>query len=405
MEIKDLPYQQRHQVHAAQQERRRKVREQMAKRTHRNPAPYTWSMGYNTCTGRSSPGRRFEFTGSSLNRSKQLSIYEKDIYTLTIDLLAVAAKIAAKLFDKGVPSAFRNCLIRQDIASQEEYRVWLRLKKGGDDESAFPCISRILSPRSRGKIKDKATAFFRSSPGSRTFVTLTFIAAVADADAVGILNKFLTVVRKRFKNVQYLWVAERQGNGNIHFHMIINKRLPVKEYNGLWVLQQYNAGLVGKNKYGEVITKQEVERRQIAGTVGKIFNPFDVKKVRGIAGLSAYLTKYITKQSEQPFACAPWHCSRSVSRLFTRATVAPSAFAYMASFENAKVDKLTGECFAPLVIKGAYWVMVYVNNKKAPLHYLKRMEQINKWIIQGVVPDRIPEIDDDIYSKYFINKN
>lgn len=405
--VDSLPEIERHGARQRLADRRRKVRETMAGRTHRNPNPYTWSVGYNNCTGRTSPGRRFEFTGSSLNRNKQLSLYAKDLYTITADLITVAAKVAAKFFEAGrLPDVFRRCLSRQDRQSQEELRLWLSGKMGRDDVSAFIGVSRVLSPRSRGKIKDKATAFFRSCPGSRTFVTLTFIAAIDDADAVGVLNKFLTVVRRRMKGVQYLWVAERQENGNIHFHMIINKRLPVKEYNALWVVQQYNAGLVGKNKYGEVISREDVDRRVLAGTMGGVLNPFDVKKVRSISGLSSYLTKYITKQKEgQPFACAPWHCSRNVSRLFTRATVGPSAFAYLASFENARVDKKTGECWEPQVIKGAYWVMVYVNNKTAPLRYLKRMEKINHWILQGISPTALPEVDDDLYSKYFINQN
>jgi hypothetical protein len=388
--------------------------------------PYTWSIGYNNCVGRCSTGNRYgKFSGSSMNRWKQLKIqdYEKDLVTLDADLVAMGAKVAAKMRakygedlrpptlrpgekeDRTAPTLrnlVHNAIMFQDQQSIEEYREWISRALGRDVQPISFGI-HMLSPRSRGKIKDKATAFYRASPGSRTFVTLTFIAAVDDRAGIAVLNKFLTVIKQRMTNVQYLWVAERQENGNIHFHMIINKRLPVKQFNALWVLQQYNAGLTGKTKYGESISRREIEDRYENGTVGKVLNPFDVKKIRSIGGLSGYLTKYITKQEKnKPFGCSVWHCSRTVSRLFTRATVQPSAFAYLQTFNNYRVDKRTGECFPAEVVKGAYFVMVYVNNKAAPLRYLREMEQVNKWILEGHTLDRLPELDDDDYRKRYL---
>ena len=179
-----------------------------------------------------------------------------------------------------------------------------------------------------------------------------------------------------------------------------------ERFNGLWVLQQYNAGLTGKDRYGNRIAMQEVRDRVKARTVGKVLNPFDVKKIYGINGLSAYLTEYITKQKKDDvFACLPWHCSRRVSRMFTRSIVGPSAFAYCCSFKNGKVDKETGEIFKVDVIRDAFFTMVYVNNKKAVLHYLQKMEQVNKWIIGGWSMDRLPLVADDDYRKYFVSEN
>ena len=119
-----------------------------------------------------------------------------------------------------------------------------------------------------------------------------------------------------------------------------------------------------------------------------------------------YLTKYITKQKKNdPFGCACWHCSRKISRLFTRAAVGPSAFAYMMSLNNAKVDKTTGECFEPTAICEAFYVMVYVNNKEGPLKYLREMEQINKWMLRDnlrVGRDDI-SIEDVAYTRHYKN--
>lgn len=279
----------------------------------------------------------------------------------------------------------------------------------------------MLSARSRGKIKDKATAFFRSCPGNRVFGTFSFIAPVDDKTGQVILNKFLVQCRKKFPTLQYFWVAERQENGNIHFHMILNKRLAIGRWNALWVLSQYNSGLVGHDQWGTEISKAEIMRlyaldqkegfRGAVSSKGKkisriqaVLNPLDLTHVRSIGALSSYLTKYITKQEKnKPFGCAVWHCSRRVSRMFTRQTVGPSAFRYMKSFANWGVDKKTGEVWGEPTeyMPCPFAVVVLALDKTAPLRYLKRMEQINKWVLEGVEIPRLPTVDAELYESYF----
>ena len=402
-----------------------KLRQRLAQRTNPDPAGYIWSLGYNNLTGRYSQGKRHsKFGGSSLCRSKQLKIpygeTEKSLQANnpelspgTNALLNMARKVQSRMHEYGakVPEPFIDVVRWGDPASAEKFRVWLSQQVGRDVQPINFGI-HMLSARSRGKIKDKATAFFRACPGDRVFCTLTFVAAVDDQTGVSILNKYLTSLRKEFPKLQYLWVAERQTKNkdfpnNIHFHIILNKRLPVRRWNALWVMQQYNAGLIGRNQYGERISMREIEERFDRGTIHKVFNPVDVKRVKSIAGLSMYLTKYITKQEKgQHFGCAVWHCSRRVSRVFTRTTVGPSTFRYMMSLANCKVDKDTGEIFMPETARGdpkkrQFYTLVYINNKAAPLGYLKEMEQVNKWILEGLEIDRLPMVDDELYSKLF----
>lgn len=401
--------------------RRKKVRETLTRRTSKDVPPYTWSMGYNNCVGRCTGGVEYpRLSGSSLNRllKKPHGKIDTDLSAATKCLIKVATEaagvLARRMAGEGWP-LFYHFIVRRDPEDTAAYSDWVSEQDGREASSLLDGLDygiHMLSPRSRGKIKDKATAFYRSCPGSRVFVTLTFVAAVDDQSGVTLLNKFLTAARAEFGKIQYLWIAEKQTENpetpdNIHFHMILNKRLPVKRWNALWVLQQYNAGLRARNKYGELIGMAEIEKRVKEGTVGKVLNPFDVKKVYGIGGLSAYLTKYITKQPEgQAFGCAVWHCSRGVSRLFVRATVGPSAFRYCMSLANCKVDKSTGEVFMPMAIKdNPFFMLVYINNKGAPLRWLKELEQCNKWVLSGVMPTALPMTDDDDYRKYFISEN
>jgi hypothetical protein len=399
---------------AGKKDRFSSQRRQIRKKTAPDSKGYLWTMGYNTCVGSYSGGRQYDlFTGSSLNRSLKIKTDDEKLCAATNHLYKVANQVAAKMsgiFGWEVSRQIRDFINGPNIESAGRFAMWVQSEILHESQPVSYNV-HVLSSRSRGKVKDKATAFFRACPGSRIFVTLSFVAAVDDQTGISILNKFLTSIRKTHKDFQFLWIAERQEKnlkfpGNIHFHIIMNKRLPVKRYNALWVLQQYNAGLRAHNKYDEAITMQEVLDRYRDGTMQKILNPFDVRKVKSIGGLSAYLTKYITKQEKNtPFNCANWHCSRGVSRLFTRTVVSPSAFRYCLSLNNCKVDKDTGEVFEAKYIKKPFFIMAYINNKSLPLGYLKEMEQINKWLVQGMIPDKLRSCNDELYSKYFLCEN
>lgn len=402
-----------------------KVKGFMSRKVSKDVPGYTFSMGYNACVGRCTGGLPFpRFSGSSLNRlyatkktesQLQAEALPRATYTLIKVAAAAAGQFAVLLAGAG-REIFYNFLVRGDPEDRTAYCQWFSRMESRQIPGLLDRLGlsiNVLSPRSRGKIRDKATAFYRACPGSRIFCTLTFISKVDDRSGVAILNKFLTIMRREHPALQYFWVAERQTANpdtpdNIHFHLILNKRLPVKRVNALWVLQQYNAGLVGRNKYGEPISRKEILRRIEEGTVGKVLNPCDLKKIRSIAGLSGYLTKYITKQEKNiPFNCAVWHCSRRVSRLFVRTTVSPSAFRYCMSLANCRVDKKTGECFLPEKFPRPeegkpFYMGVMINNKAAALPYLKELEQCNKWIITGMLPSSIPMSDDDDYRKHFL---
>lgn len=414
----------------------------LRKRSAPDEKGYTWSMGYNNLVGRYTQGNLFpEISGSSLNRK----VYAKAIPGKDEDIIGMADQASEQYHRAGgfpivewqgkreyfgwLPEVVRAFLAAGDRKSAFGLAMWLSASLR---ELLRPVYDRVhvLSTRSRGKIKDKATAFFRACPGSRVFATLGFIASVDDRTAIAILNKFLVQMRKKFNGLQYFWVAERQdgernrargiekeATHNVHFHMILNKRLPIGRWNALWTLAQYNAGLVACDKYGQVISKEQLtqafalDHQEGYGKkrVQSLLNPFDIKKVTSIGKLSSYLTKYITKQEKnKPFGCATWHCSRGVSRVFTRQTVGPSAFAYMKSFANYGVDKTTGEVWAePSEYKcgNGFAVVIYANDKTAPLRYLKRMEQINKWVLEGHIIDQLPMLDDALFRKYFIHKN
>lgn len=326
--------------------RARKAREQLKKKVSKPEKGYTWRLGYHRCVGQYTGEQSYpEFSGSSLNRKK--------------------------------------------------YPSKKSLKK---DEPAI----HIFSDRSKSKVRDKATSFYRAIRSDRIFMTLTFIEHVTDDQGVKILNKFLTVLRKKYPTVQYLWVAEHQpkrDTNTVHYHMILNRKLPIVRYNSLWVMQQYNSGLRGHRSDGSEISMPEIEERFDKGTIGKVLNPVDITKAYGINALAGYLTKYITKQKKEEFRCLNWHCSRKVSRLFTRQIVEPSTFSFLKSFSNYRVDYKTGECQPATEVKEAFFSLIVVNNRKTTLKRLGRMEAVNRWLMDGFLPESVPKLEDDLYRR------
>ena len=71
------------------------------------------------------------------------------------------------------------------------------------------------------KVKAKIIAFSRAKIGSlkMKFITITFPAGCSDEICMKCLNTWLTKLRSITSSFEYLWVAVRQANGTLHFHL------------------------------------------------------------------------------------------------------------------------------------------------------------------------------------------
>lgn len=163
---------------------------------------------------------------------------------------------------------------------------------------------RQMSPRTKTKIRQKLFALSQLQK-QMTFVALTFVNEVKDELAIVILRKFLDNIKKRSKDFQYLWVAERQTENkvfpnNIHFHLVANKYWDIQKTWKYWIDLQASHGIVPRNESF------------------KASSAFDVKKIStsNPKQLGMYLTKYITKNTEK-FNCQVWNCSKKISALYT----------------------------------------------------------------------------------------
>lgn len=158
---------------------------------------------------------------------------------------------------------------------------------------------------SKSKVRKNCYAFSRLEKSKRffAFYSISFPEGISDETGYKLFNTWLTRCRKKQNLKSYLWVAERQKNGTIHFHLLTNDYMKIRTVNGFMATSLTNEKKRGNEALKEVDTA--------------IYNGVDVKKVKnGRKSLIGYLTKYVTK-NEIEFYRLPWHCSRDVSRLFT----------------------------------------------------------------------------------------
>lgn len=167
-----------------------------------------------------------------------------------------------------------------------------------------------------GKVRAKALAYaaLRRSRMFLAFYSISFPKGIDDDLCYRILNSSLSQLRKNFGLRSYLWVMERQGNGTVHYHLLTNDYMNVRDVNAIvarsiefYVLKGLASwGRSSYCTYNGVDVKAVVKKRSAS-------RPPNVKDVS--YKVADYLAKYMTKEqgSERHRV---WHCSRLVSSLF-----------------------------------------------------------------------------------------
>lgn len=148
------------------------------------------------------------------------------------------------------------------------------------------------------------------------FVTLTLPSKQVHSDAVikkECLNQFLVECRKYHKVTNYIWRAEAQKNGNIHFHICFDQYIHHSNIRKMWnriveklgYVSRYSEEMREFHKDGFQVRKDLLKwwskskqyQAFMAGMSSNWENPnsTDVHAIKKINNLSAYLAKYCTK--------------------------------------------------------------------------------------------------------------
>jgi len=195
------------------------------------------------------------------------------------------------------------------------------------DTHIAPCVMGNCTDESpktytlnKSKVKKKIAAFFtlNASKNFCAFYSISFPFNLSDKLAYQLFNTWLTRCRTLQGLHSYLWISERQANGTIHFHLITNVFMKIKEVNGYM-----RASLITQLNKGNLTTPLATLEAYNGCDVDNLYKSkrADQKKktldnAESRRKLQRYLTKYVSK-NDIAFYRLPWHCSRDVSALFT----------------------------------------------------------------------------------------
>lgn len=116
-----------------------------------------------------------------------------------------------------------------------------------------------------------------------SFITLTLSSSQKHNDFFiknVMLKNFIDVLKKRYPAISYVWKAEPQKNGNIHFHIMTDHFVPVFYVQFLWNKIQRKHG------YLDEYMKKNLHAKAPST---------EIRKVRNDKEVSKYMRKYMTK--------------------------------------------------------------------------------------------------------------
>lgn len=222
--------------------------------------------------------------------------------------LELLQEIARQARTAGNEFPIKRALIHETILNQQSRYNHLRARRSK--------LYRI----NRTRVKQKIYALFNLKCSQKfiAFYSVSFPIDTSDDMAFVCWNYWLTLLRKQFNLTNYIWVSERQKNGTLHYHMLTNNYMPILQINrGMAIIinnqvKEGNMQWSGSclEKYNGVDVDSIFNSKRHKKT-GKNLNPSEVRN-----WISLYVTKYVIKNTAE-FTHLCWHCSRSVSMLFT----------------------------------------------------------------------------------------
>ena len=189
------------------------------------------------------------------------------------------------------------------------------------------------------------------------FITLTLSARQKDLSDKFIKSKMLFPWIRNMRNVyhlrSYVWRAERQKNGNIHFHFTTDTYIPYDAIRDAWNFQQ--------SKFHFITDFQNRNNSEFP-------NSTDVHAVVSIRNLASYLVKYMVKDEKglESIEGKVWDCSKNLKTKerisYAMTSIDFSMLSKILNDSNYKVISNDNCTMVPLssgqmskVLPGEYW--------------------------------------------------
>ncbi|MEY2830892.1 MAG: hypothetical protein RLZZ574_150 [Cyanobacteriota bacterium] len=139
---------------------------------------------------------------------------------------------------------------------------------------------------------------------NHTFITLTLSSTQIHCDLIlkrELLNHFIIDCSRNYGLVDYIWKAEIQKNGNLHFHLLTPNFIPHEELRANWNKIQDKLGYV---------------QRSLNFKENKNPNSTDIHSLKKIKDVIAYTGKYMSKDGTgRPICGKSWGCSDRIQKL------------------------------------------------------------------------------------------
>lgn len=199
---------------------------------------------------------------------------------------------------------------------------------------AIQLIVAIAKPKTAMNFKTNKEFKFKLN-----FITLTLPCrqgSISDKEIKKkVLDVWLKAARRRFGLQSYIWRAERQGNGNLHFHIITDTYIPYDQLRDTWNDRLNALGFIDE------FEKKHGHRHP---------NSTDVHAIKNVKNLAGYFAKYFTKGEkcyEDKFAPPPKK-GKGVPRFKVCASL---KFKRILTREEAKINGRLWDCSTNLKTK------------------------------------------------------
>lgn len=192
------------------------------------------------------------------------------------------------------------------------------------------------------EVRQRILGYMNTQKGKKElfFWTVTFPPAVDDNTAYQAYNTWLTRLRQLKMLKEYIWIAERQEKGTIHFHIAVPHYMNVHRANAQMRGTLKNLARKGVlNMPADAFRKYngvDIAKNRKNGQPHKVLNFAGNKK--GARALTGYLTKYLTK-NDTAFTHLAWHNSRGYSSIFTGVTFTLNEFRANGMYGRIDVSK------------------------------------------------------------------
>lgn len=202
-------------------------------------------------------------------------------------------------------------------------------------KNLIECIERFYFFLKRANKMKRAQKI--KTKRSLKFITLTLASKQIHSDNVirkELLNQFLTELRQKFGLENYIWKAEKQQNGNIHFHILIDIFISYTEIRQIWNRIQNKLGYVDRFRSGIVacgfdsyfdncrknnsqLPSDIIIQRWKKGQSENWSNPpgTEIRQVERVSKIGSYFSKYFSKPTHlEPGFGRIWFASRNISK-------------------------------------------------------------------------------------------